>query len=158
MDRHDCDPAGRAGRGGATVTAGLPAAAGRAECLLEARGVVMSFGQSPALREASVEVIMALITQTYAEQVGQAYAEVACGEKVVRELWVSTVPGEVRLWLLTEPIDAAKERDLHRLTGKLYDKFGKADFVLHVVNPPRFRGDARNVIPPGAMQIPLDPA
>lgn len=101
---------------------------------------------------------MTLTEQTYAEQVGRAYAEVARGEKVMRELWVSTVPGEVRLWLLTELIDAAKERDLHRLPGKLYDKFGKADFVLHVLNPRHFRGDVRDNLPRGASQIPLDPA
>jgi hypothetical protein len=101
---------------------------------------------------------MALTTRTYAEQVGRAYAEVARGEKVVRELWVSTVPGEVRLWLITEPIDAPKERDLHRLTGKLYDRFGKADFVLHVLNPRHFRGDVREIVPSGAFQVPLEPA
>src|SRR3954451_16580545 len=95
-------------------------------------------GEDALLREAAVEEIVALTTQRYAEQVGRAYAEVARGEKVIRELWVSTVPGEVRLWLLTEPIDAPKERDLHRLTGALYDRFGKADFMLLIVNPPRF--------------------
>src|SRR4051812_45008506 len=113
-------------------------------------------GEDALLREAEVEAIMALTTQTYAEQVGRAYAEVARGEKVVRELWVTTVPGEVRLWLLTEPIDAAKERDLHRLTGALYDKFGKADFMLLICNPRHFRCDVRDVVPPGAVQIPLD--
>jgi hypothetical protein len=101
---------------------------------------------------------MALTTQTYAEQVGRAYAEVARGEKVVRELWVSTVPGHVDLWLVTELIEAPKERDLHRLTGRLYDQFGKADFQLHIVNPRYFGGDVRGVVPHDAVRITLNPA
>ena len=54
MDRYDRGPAGRAGQGGAAVTAGLPAAPPRAECVIEAREVVRSFGPTPALRGASV--------------------------------------------------------------------------------------------------------
>jgi putative ABC transport system ATP-binding protein len=38
------------------VTAGLPAASSPAECLLVARDVVKSFGQTPALRGASISV------------------------------------------------------------------------------------------------------
>src|SRR6516165_1933931 len=56
MDRYDRGPAGRAGRGGATVTARLPAASARAGSVLEARDVVKSFGSTPALRGASVSV------------------------------------------------------------------------------------------------------
>jgi len=56
MDRDDRGPAGRAGRGGATVTARLPAASARAGSVLEARDVVKSFGSTPALRGASVSV------------------------------------------------------------------------------------------------------
>jgi hypothetical protein len=101
---------------------------------------------------------VALTTQTYAEQLGRTYAEAARGEHSILELWVSTVPGHVHLWLITQPIDAATERGLHRLTGALYDRFGKADFQLHVLNPPHFRGDVRNVVPRDAVQIPLHPA
>jgi hypothetical protein len=101
---------------------------------------------------------MALTTQTYAEQVGRAYAEVARGETVIRELWVSTVPGHVDLWLVTRDIEAETERQLHRLTGRLYDRFGKADFQLHIVNPRYFGGDVQGVVPHDAMRIPLDPA
>ena len=38
------------------MTAGLPAAPPRAECVIEAREVVRSFGPTPALRGASVSV------------------------------------------------------------------------------------------------------
>ena len=101
---------------------------------------------------------MALTTQTYAEQVGRAYAEAARGQQVVLELWVSAVPGNVHVWLITPPIDAETERELHGLSRAVYDHFGKADFQLHTLNPRHFRGDVRNVVPDDAVQIPLHPA
>jgi putative ABC transport system ATP-binding protein len=45
MDRPHCGPAGPAGAGGAPVTA-----------IIEARGVVKSFGPTPALRGATIAV------------------------------------------------------------------------------------------------------
>jgi hypothetical protein len=100
---------------------------------------------------------VALTTQTYAEQVGRAYAEAARGLEIVLELWVSAVPGTVHVWMVTPLIDSAAELDLHRLSGGVYDHFGKADFQLHILNPRYFRGDVRNVVPRDAAQIPLHP-
>ena len=102
---------------------------------------------------------MALTTQTYAEQVGQAYADAARGHEVVLELWVSAVPGTVHVWMVVTPIDADAELELHGLSGAVYDHFGKADFMLHLLNPRRhIRGDAKSAVPHGAVQIPLHPA
>jgi putative ABC transport system ATP-binding protein len=57
VDRHDRGAAVFAGGAGAAVTAAaLPAGPGRRGCLIEARGIVRSFGQTPALRGASVSV------------------------------------------------------------------------------------------------------
>lgn len=99
---------------------------------------------------------MALTTQTYAEQVGRAYAEAARGHEAVVELWVSTVPGTVHVWMLVPPVDAATERELHGLSAGVYDHFGKADFMLHIMNPRRYPdGDPRPSIPRGAVPIPL---
>jgi putative ABC transport system ATP-binding protein len=54
MKKNDRGPAQHAGRGSQAVTDGLPTPPWQAECLLEARDVVMSFGPTPALRGASV--------------------------------------------------------------------------------------------------------
>jgi putative ABC transport system ATP-binding protein len=57
MDRSHRGPAGSAPAGGAAVTANLPAAAEpRTGAIVEARDVVKSFGQTPALRGASLTV------------------------------------------------------------------------------------------------------
>jgi hypothetical protein len=97
-----------------------------------------------------------ITTKTYAEQVGRAYAEAARGNEAVLELWVSAVPGNVHVWMITPAIDSATERALHGLSGGVYDHFGKADFQLHVMNPRNYPdGDPRPSIPRGAVQIPL---
>jgi hypothetical protein len=101
---------------------------------------------------------MAPTTEAYAEKVGRAYAEAARGNPDVLELWVSAVPGNVHVWMITPPLDTATERDLHRLSGAVYDHFGKADFQLHTLNPRHFRGDVRLVVPRDAVQIPLHTA
>ncbi len=94
--------------------------------------------------------------QAYAEQVGRAYAEAVRGNEAVLELWVSAVPGTVHVWMVVPPVDSDTERDLHRLSGGVYDHFGKADFMLHILNPRNhIRGDARSAVPHGAVQIPL---
>ena len=57
MDRPHSGPAGHARAGGALVTADAPlVAAGRRGTIIEARNIVKSFGQTPALRGASVAV------------------------------------------------------------------------------------------------------
>jgi hypothetical protein len=64
--------------------------------------------------------------------------------------------------MLVPEIDADAEVELHRLSGQVYDHFGKADFQLHVVNPRHFRGDPSEIrqraLPRSAVQIPLQPA
>lgn len=116
---------------------------------------VSAIRSRPPLSEDTV----AITTKTYAEQVGRAYAEAARGNEAVLELWVSAVPGTVHVWMVVPPIDADAELELHGLSGAIYDHFGKADFMLHVMNPRRYRdGDPRPSIPRGAAQIPLHEA
>ncbi|HZO28158.1 MAG TPA: hypothetical protein VFH48_19450 [Chloroflexota bacterium] len=98
---------------------------------------------------------MALTTQTYAEQLGRAFAEAARGEENIVELWVSTRPGGVDLWVLTQPIDMAAEKMLYRFTDTLYARFKTADFQVYTVNPRHFRDGGRSAIPGHAVQIPL---
>src|SRR5688572_1521856 len=102
---------------------------------------------------------VALTTQTYAEQVGRAYAEAARGHEAVLELWVTAEPGTVHVWMVVPPIDADAELGLHRLSRGVRDRFGKADFMLHILNPRDYPGgDARSSVPRGAAQIPLHSA
>ena len=54
---------------------------------------------------------MALTTQTYAEKLGRALAKAVRDEPEVEEVWVSTRPDGVDLWLVTQAIDADTERE-----------------------------------------------
>lgn len=98
---------------------------------------------------------MALTTQTYAEQLGRVLAEAARREPGVEELWVSTRPDGVDLWLLTQPVDLSVEHELHGLADVLYERFDGADFLVYVVNPRHFSGDVHQVLPRHAVQITL---
>ena len=101
---------------------------------------------------------VALTTQSYAEELGRVFAEAARGETDIVELWVSTRPGGVDLWVLTQPIDMEVERNLHRFTDALYARFRTADFQVYMVNPRHFRDGGRSAIPSYAVQIPLHSA
>ena len=98
---------------------------------------------------------MALLARPFARELGKTLAQAARNEAAVEELWVSAQRDGVHLWLLTAPIDMATERQLHRLTGVLYDRFQNAEFQLHVLNPRHHGGDARRALPSQAEQIPL---
>jgi hypothetical protein len=97
---------------------------------------------------------VALTTQTYAEQLGKVYAEAVRDEPKIEEIWISTVPGCVHLWLITPLLDM-EERQLLGYTRVLYDTFKKADFMVHVLNPRHFQGSTRAVVPSYAVQVPL---
>lgn len=101
------------------------------------------------------EGVLALTTHTYAQQLGRVLAEAASQEPLVEELWVSTLPGGVRLWLITQNIDMDAARDLHALADVLYERFDEPNFEVFVVNPRHSRGDVHSAIPRNAVQIPL---
>lgn len=98
---------------------------------------------------------MALLARPFARELGKALAQAARTEAAAEELWVTTQPDGVHLWLVTTSIDMATERQLHRLTGVLYERFLNAEFQLHVLNPRHHSGDARRALPRDAEQIPL---
>jgi hypothetical protein len=58
----------------------------------------------------------------YAEQLGRVLAEAASLEPLVEEVWVSTHPGGVRLWLITQDVDDHQEYELHGLADILYEE------------------------------------
>lgn len=89
------------------------------------------------------------------QELGRAFAQAVQGEPGVRELWVTTRPDGVHLWLLVEPMELDAERRLHGLTAALYGRFPDADFHLHVVNLRHFRKGLRRALPAGAEQISL---
>ena len=98
---------------------------------------------------------MALTTQTYAQQLGRVLAEAASREPLIEELWVSTLPGGVRLWLITQNIDMDAEHELHGLADVLYKHFDRPDFEVFIINPRHFTGDIHRAVPQGAVQIPV---
>ena len=111
-----------------------------------------------ARRQASRTVAedrMALTTQTYAEQLGRAFAEAAHGDENIVEVWVSTRPGGVDIWVLTRPIDLEAEKLLYRYKSAVYAHFKTADYQIYTVNPRNFRDGGRSAIPGHAVQIPL---
>lgn len=101
------------------------------------------------------EGVLALTTDTYAQQLGRVLAEAASCEPLVEELWVSTLPGGVRLWLLTKDIDMDTEHDLHALSDVLYERFDTSDFEVFIINPRHSTGDAHRALPQHAVRIPL---
>jgi hypothetical protein len=91
----------------------------------------------------------------YAEQLGRVLAEAASLEPLVEEVWVSTHPGGVRLWLITQDVDDHQEYELHGLADILYERFNRPDFEVFVMNPRHSRGDIHSAIPRRSVQIPL---
>jgi len=58
--------------------------------------------------------------------------------------------------MVVPPVDAATERSLHGLSRGVRDRFGKADFMLHIMNPRNYPdGDPRPSVPRSAVRIPL---
>ena len=106
-------------------------------------------------RRQARRVAVALTTNTYVEQLGKTLAEAASHEPLVEELWVSTLPGGVRLWLVTKDIDMDAEHDLHALSDVLYERFDTSDFEVFIINPRHSTGDAHRALPQHAVQIPL---
>jgi hypothetical protein len=104
---------------------------------------------------------MAVTRKPTAREVGEALAERARQDPLVRELWVTEENHEVHLWLLTDPIENGDaERELYGLTDVLYerfpyDRFPDLGFMLHVVNPAWSIGDPRRSLRHDAQKIPL---
>src|SRR5215216_6646990 len=98
---------------------------------------------------------MAVATRVTAGELGRSFATAVRDEAPVSGLWASTEHGDVHLWLLVEAIDADTEDRLYELADLLYNRFPEADFQLHILNPGRYTGDARDALPSGAEEIEL---
>jgi hypothetical protein len=77
-------------------------------------------------------------------------------EPIARELWVTDECDGVHLWLLIDPIeDDGAELQLYGLVDVLDERFPKAAFMLHVLNPLTYTADPRESLPSYAEPIPL---
>jgi predicted DNA binding CopG/RHH family protein len=91
-----------------------------------------------------------------AREMGRNFAE-ALGREPVQGLWVRATRNRVELWVLTRPVDLATERRLHGATRLLIERFPKANFRLHVINP-RHGSEAEDplaAIPPDSERVDL---
>lgn len=99
---------------------------------------------------------MAVTRQPTAREIGEALAERARQEPLVRELWVTEEEYEVHLWLFIDPTeDSDAERELYGLTDVVWDRFPQGGFMLHVVNPHDYTADSHRALRHDAEQISL---
>ena len=84
------------------------------------------------------------------------FAELIGDHEAVKELWYTTPPEGVLLWVITAPIELDTARELHGLSFAIYDEIPEALFDLHVLNPGDYRDhDARLGLPDDAIPVPL---
>ena len=115
MDRSHRRPAGPAHPGGAAVSAGhQPAVAGRAGVIIEARGVVKSFGQTLALRGATVSAAQGEILAVMGPSGSGKSTLLHCLAGIL-------VPDEGEVWFAGSRLDCLGEADRSLLRR---DRFG----------------------------------
>ncbi|MDP8961711.1 MAG: hypothetical protein M3N32_08880 [Actinomycetota bacterium] len=98
---------------------------------------------------------MSVATSGPRHEMERALAEVVRGEPVVSGLWTTSDHEGLHFWLTVDPIDAEAERSLYELTDVLDQRFPDADFQLHVLNPRHYTVSVRDVVPAGAVEVPL---
>ena len=99
---------------------------------------------------------MTVTRQPTAREIGTVFATRVRDEPIVRELWVTDERDGVHLWLLIDPIEHDdKELDLYGMVDVLDERFPRADFQVHVLNPLDYTADPRESLPGYAEAIPL---
>ena len=98
---------------------------------------------------------MAITSSVTAQQMGQVLAEAVRNEPLIAELWVTTWPDGVHLWLVTEPISLAEQRRLYLVEDVLYERFSGEAFTMHIMNPRHYTRDVHAVLPRDAERIAL---
>src|ERR1700722_19868069 len=115
MDRSHRRPAGPAHPGGGAVSAGhQPAVAGQAGVIIEARGVAKSFGQTPALRGATVSGAQGEILAVMGPSGSGKSTLLHCLAGIL-------VPDEGEVWLAGSRLDTRSEAERSVLRR---DRFG----------------------------------
>jgi hypothetical protein len=101
--------------------------------------------------------MMAVRSEVRPGEVGRSLgAELARAEGLVEGLWMTTRPGVLTFWVLTQPIDAETQRCLYERTAVLYDQFPDIAFEVHILNPEWYEGgDAAAELPQDAHRIAL---
>ena len=93
------------------------------------------------------------------QAVVKRFAELIRDHEAVKELWYTTPPEGVVLWVVTAPAELDTARELHGLSFAIYDEIPEALFDLHVLNPCDWRDeDAHLGLPHDAIPVTLAPA
>ena len=91
-----------------------------------------------------------------AREIGTVFAKRVREEPIAREFWVTVENRGVHLWLLIDPIEHDdRELALYGLVDVLDERFPRADFQLHVLNPREYTGDPQDSLRGDAELIPL---
>jgi hypothetical protein len=99
---------------------------------------------------------MAVTKHPTVREVGEALAERASQEPLVRELWAYEGELGVHLWVLIDPIDDyGAQRELYKMYDVLWERFPDGGFLIHVINPRDYKRDPHNSLEHDAVQIPL---
>lgn len=91
-------------------------------------------------------------------EIGRAFAEIIRDNPVVHDLWVTADTEEpgIYIWLYTDPLDLAAERDLFdRPLDLLDERFPREYVLLLPKHSGNTIGDPRLPPRPDAVQIPL---
>lgn len=96
---------------------------------------------------------MVIVTPAGARELGATFAQAIQNEPLARELWMTTRPDGVHLWLLIDQADDEDERRLFGLLDILDERFPDADFQLHILNSASFTIDLHDVLPRDAEKI-----
>ena len=98
---------------------------------------------------------MAITSGVTAQQMGRVLAEAVRDEPRIEEVWVSTWPDGVHLWLISTPVTLAELRMLYRHEDVLWERFPEDAFMMHILNPSNFPKGARRAVPADAERIVL---
>ena len=98
---------------------------------------------------------MAITSGVTAQQMGRVLAEAVQDEPRVAEVWVTTWPDGVHLWLVSTPITLAELRSLCRYEDVLYERFPGSAFEVHILNPRNYTKDVHRVLPRDAERVVL---
>lgn len=96
---------------------------------------------------------MAITSGVTAQQMGRVLVEAVRDEPRIEEVWVSTWPDGVHLWLISTPVTLAELRSLYLLEDVLWERFPQDAFTMHILNPPNFPKGPRRALPRDAVQI-----
>jgi len=96
---------------------------------------------------------MVITSGVTAQQMGKTLAEALHGQPRIAEIWVTTRPDGVHIWLIVEPIETEEQRRLYLFADVLHELFPGSPAMLHILNPRNHRGDIHLSLPGDATPV-----